>query len=278
MYTEQSIRLKSDFYARYGETKGELYFEKTGLPCTLLDGGTHLLVFSLGCGVRAYGRGYGDILRVLDTESNVCDVHFTEHGKGAQVLYRMDIPNIKGMKDTALYTINKLLLKMGSTGRVENKSSLAAMCDRYAPNGWCAVKEYDEIKSAPLPLSDYNVILIQVRKNGFSCREEDIRQFAECEKSRVEVAAAALRDCRTDVLFEMVNESQKGIERVLLPKEQSICAVRCALQTDGVTAARICDCGIISFCEKSSTDSAIHSIRMACERNLGYSARVSVVK
>lgn len=278
MYTEQSVKLKSDFYARYGETTGELYFEKTGLPCTILDGGRDKMMFSFECGVRAYARAYGDVLRVIDDRSNVCDVHFTEHGKGAQILYRMDVPDIKGMKETALYTINKLLWKMNRTGREEGIYPDWAICDRYAPKGWCAVKQNDEIKSVPLPVADCNTILVQIRKNGFMCSGEDRKYFEEGERRRISAAASSLKECRTDVFFDMVSESQRSIERVLMPIKEAVCAVECAENADGVEAVRITDRGIIAFCKKSMTDSAVHFIHMACEKNLGYGVRISVVK
>ena len=46
MYTKQSIILKSDFYSRFGETQGAMYFEKTGFPCAILDSGSNSLLFS----------------------------------------------------------------------------------------------------------------------------------------------------------------------------------------------------------------------------------------
>lgn len=278
MYTEQSVSLKSDFYSRYGQTKGELYFEKVGLPCVVLGSDTHSIMFSLKCGVRAYGRAYGDVLKVLDSESNICDVHFVTNGKGAQILYKADMPDVKGMKETALYTVNKLLINIGSTGRVAKENSNVVICDEYAPQGWCAVKQYDEIKTVPLPLSDHNVLLIRGRKNRLSGNNDALMRFYSGENERIKIARTALKECRTDSFFDMINESQKSIERLLLPPREMISVVRSTWGIDGVSATRICDMGVISFCKKDKTDSVIQRISNECERTLGYRTRIAVVK
>ena len=80
MYTESSVELKSDFYSRYGTASGVLYFERVGLPFALLKGEDSVLGFAASCGVRAYGRRCGDVIKVLDSESNVCDVRFGGSG------------------------------------------------------------------------------------------------------------------------------------------------------------------------------------------------------
>ncbi len=278
MYTEKSVDLKSDFYTRYGETNGSLYFEKTGVPCTLLDAGTHKLVFPLDCCVRAYGRSYGDVLKVMDTDTNVCDVHFVESGKGAQILYSTDIGDIYGAKETVLYTVNKLLFKMGSAGRLQKKYDDVSLCDNHAPKGWCAIKCFDEIKTAPFPFSDYNVLLIRARKSRITESEEILNSFNMGERERIRIALQALKECRTDVLFDMVNESQKSIERLLSPAHEQVSIVHSTYGVDGIDATRICRCGVVSFCKKAKTDSAISRIKTECENNLDYSVRISVVK
>ena len=278
MYTKQSIILKSDFYSRFGETQGAMYFEKTGFPCAILDSGSNSLLFSLGCGVRAYGRAYGDVLKVLNDNSNVCDVHFTDNGKGAQVLYSLDIEGIKDAEQTAKYTVNKLLFKMGSTERVEGNCGQAAVCDGFAPEGWAAYMEDGVAKSVPLPLNDYNVILIQTGRIAFSCDEDDILQFSSCERSRTEAAVAGLRNCRTDVFFEMVNESHESVCRILRPKGILSEVASYAMTADGIKACRICDIGIICFCERERTDTVVHFMKMSCSRKLGNGVRISVVK
>ncbi len=278
MYTEKSVELKSDFYARYGETRGRLYFEKVGLPCVMLDGGADKLMFSFDCGVRAYGRCYGDVLRVLNADTNVCDVHFVKNGKGAQILYRTDISDVRGMRETVIYTINKLLYSMGSTGRLKDVGTLTQLCERYAPKGWCAVKENDTIRSAPLPVEDYNILLIRGRKSRLNRDEEMVKQFRAGERERISVAYASLRKCNIETFFDMVNESQKSIERLLMPSMQDIALVRSTYGVDGVYATRICDCGVVSFCNKSKTDSVILRVLTECRSSLGYSVQVSVVK
>ncbi len=277
MYTEKSVNLKSDFYCRYGQASGELWFERTGLPCVLMESKTHMLAFSLDCGVRAYGRGYGDVLRVLNADSSVCDVHFVQNGKGAQILYKTDIPDIKGMHDVEDYTINKLLYKMGSTGRVKDDTSLVSICDNYAPKGWCVVREYSDFKSVPLPISAYNVLLIRTRKSRFTSDKDGLVQFSESETQRIKAAALALKECREDVLFEIINESQKSVERTFSPSSAMVCAVDAALE-NGALAARICDIGIVTFCRRSDTDSLARAVRVAFEREIGYRPSVSVVK
>ena len=278
MYTEKSVGLKSDFYTRYGETSGNLYFEKTGVPCVLLDADQHKLVFALDCSVRAYGRGYGNVLKVMDTDTNVCDVHFVDGGKGAQILYSADIPDIYGVKETTLYTVNKLLYKMGSAPRLSKEYKDVALCDNHAPKGWCAVKSFSEIKSVPFPFSDYNVLLIRARKNRITEDEELMKRFYAGERERIRVASQALKECRTDVFFDIVNESQKSTERLLAPARDTVSVVHSTYGVDGIDATRICKCGVISFCKKSKTDSAISRIKTECESNLGYSVRISVVK
>lgn len=278
MYTKKSIVLKSDFYARFGEANGIIHFERTGLPCAMLDSGSCALAFSMGCGVRAYGRQYGDVLKVINDDENICDVHFVENGKGAQILYSADLNGVKGMKQTAMYTINKLLCKIGSTGRIKDEFGMTALCDKYAPEGWCALKMYDEVKSLPLPMGLYNVILIQVGRIGFSCGEDEVMQFTSCERSRIEAAAAGLRACRTDVLFEMINESNQSINRILRPRGGVDKLSDIVLRVDGVKACRVCEIGIICFCERDKTDAVIHTLKRDGRASDGELSRICVVK
>lgn len=278
MYSERSVDLKSDFYARFGETTGCLYFEKTGLPCSVLDSATHRILFSLNCGVRAYGRDYGDILKIMDSQSDCCDIHFVDKGKGAQILYHTDIEDAEGVDEAVSYTVNKILYKMGSTGRIKKEYTDLTLCDMYAPQGWCAVKEYDTVKSVPLPLSEYNVLLIKGRRNKISYQEELKKQFDSGELDRVIIAKQGLKECREDVFFDMINESQKSIERLFNPPQDIIKAVRSTYGIDGVYATRICDIGIISFCKRRKTDNVINRIIVESEQLLGYPVRISVVK
>lgn len=278
MYTEKSVELKSDFYARYGETSGRLYFEKVGMPCVMLNGGNSMLVFALDCGVRAYGRAYGDVLRVLNADTNVCDVHFVKNGKGAQILYRTDISDIRGIRETAIYTINKLLYNMGSTGRLPDSGTLTEVCERHAPKGWCAIKDYDTFKSAPLPMDDYNILIIRGRKSRLSSNEEMLKQFQVGERDRISASFEGLKKCNMDTFFDMINESEKAIERLLSPNAQDISLVHATYGIDGVNATRICDCGVVCFCNKNKTDSVILRVLNECRSTLGYSVQISVAK
>ncbi len=278
MYTEKSVELKSDFYSRFGETQGKLYFVKTGLPCKILDGGEDFMAFSLGCGVRAYGRDYGDILRVMDSNSNVCDVHFVSSGRGAQILYEKDISNISEMSTTANYTVNKLLKKMGCNDRLENAEGLEAVCDRYGDNGWCAAKLNGKFSSVPLPLGGYNVILIRTRKRKITADRDIVEIFERCERERIISACEGLRKCGLEAFFNSINESQASIEKMLNPSHELMSAIESARNGEGVCAVRICDLGVIAFIKRSNTDSAVHSIINECTSRLGYAVRVAVVK
>lgn len=278
MYTEKSVELKSDFYLRFGESSGQLYFERTGLPCMILGGGDEYMAFSLDCGVRAYGRGYGDILRVMDSDSNVCDVHFVSGGKGAQILYKRDMTNIGELDSAVTFTVNKLLRTMGCSERLEGGDGIEAVCDRYGAKGWCAVKMNGEFKSVPLPLGGYNVILVRTRKRRVISDRDTIEYFRRGESERMEQACAGLRECKLNTFFDMVNQSQASIERILSPSGELISAAKSAQLADGVKAVRICDMGVIAFCERSKTDSTVHTIINECSRRLGYAVRVSVVK
>ncbi|MGN0182143.1 MAG: hypothetical protein ACI4DP_07015 [Candidatus Ornithomonoglobus sp.] len=279
MYTEKSVELKSDFYTRFGETTGELCFERVGIPCVIMDSGSHALAFALGCGVRAYGRGYGDVLRILNDRSNVCDVHFMKSGKGAQILYSADVPGLPGMKDTTVFAVEKLLYRMGIAERQSMAGSAAAICDRYGSGGWCAFASYDGIKEIPLPLTGYNVILIRIRRTKNKKIPRDmIEQYCAEEKERIIAAAQGLKRCRISVLFDMVNESEKAYEYLVEPPESSRAAVKIAMSVDGVKAAKICDNGVICFTEKDKTDSVIHAVSKEYEKKTGFSAGVLVVK
>lgn len=278
MYTEKSVELKSDFYSRFGESFGQVYFERTGLPCMILGGGEEYMAFSLDCGVRAYGRGYGDILRVMDSDSNMCDVHFVKGGKGAQILYKRDMPNIGEMESTVTFTVNKLLRTMGCSERLEGGDGIEAVCDRYGAKGWCAVKMKGEFKSVPLPLGGYNVILVRTRKRRVVSDRDTIEHFRRGENERIEQACTRLKECKLNTFFDMVNQSQASIERLLNPSSELVAAVKSAQSADGVKAVRICDLGVVAICERSRTDSAVHEIVNECSRRLGYAVRVSVVK
>ncbi|MDD6762857.1 MAG: hypothetical protein PUD92_04365 [Clostridiales bacterium] len=279
MYTEKSVELKSDFYTRFGETTGELCFERVGVPCVIMDSGSHALAFALGCGVRAYGRRYGDVLRILNAGSNVCDVHFMKSGRGAQILYSTDVPGLPGMKDTAVFAIEKLLVRMSIAEGHSMAGSAAAICDRYGSGGWCAYASYDEIKEIPLPLTGYNVLLIRTRrKKNKKIPRDVIEQYCAGEKERIIAAADGLKKCRINVLFDMINESERAYEYLMNPPEQAAAAVKAAMSADGVKAAKICDNGVICFTVKDKTDSIIHAVSEEYEKKTGFSAEVLVVK
>ena len=278
MYTEKSVELKSDFYSRFGEVRGKLHFEKTGLPCKIFDGGEDFMAFSLGCGVRAYGRDYGDILRVMDSDSNVCDVHFVKSGKGAQILYKKDVKDISEMSATATYTVNKLLKNMGCNERIAKDDGLEAVCDRYGDGGWCAVKTGGRFGSVPFPLGGYNVIMIRTRKRKIKADNEMLDVFYRNERERMREVCEELRKCGLDTFFNAVNESQSAIEKMLNPSSELMHAVESARNGEGVCAVKICDVGVIAFVKRSDTDRAVHSIINECKSRLGYSVRVLVVK
>lgn len=277
MYTEKSVELKSDFYSRYGENCGRVFFERTGLPCMIL-GGEEYMAFTFDCGVRAYGREYGDILRIMDSDSNICDVHFVKDGKGAQILYKRDMANITEMSSTVTYTVNKLLRIMGCKERLAWCDGIEAVCDRYGTSGWCAVKIDGEFKSVPLPLGGYNVILIRTRKRRLASKGGAVELFQREERERIKQACSGLKECRVNTFFDMVNLSQMAVERMLNPSCELVATVRSAQEADGVSAVKICGLGVVAFCERSKTDSAVHAIVNECSRRLGYTVRVAVVK
>ncbi|MCH5211713.1 MAG: hypothetical protein J1G06_01725 [Oscillospiraceae bacterium] len=278
MYTEVSIDLKTDFYSRYGETTGQLFFERTGMPCVLMDSGSHMLAFSMGCGVRAYGRNCGDVLRIMNSDSNVCYVHFTDSGMGAQILYKQDLQNIDGMKETVDYTVDKLLHRMHRGRSIAQPGGVVAICDRYGSNGYCAYVSHSTARQIPLPLSDVNVMLIRTGKKRLRTDTESIKHFRSSETRRIIAAAEALRECRIEVLFDMVNESERTIEMLFSPPRESVAAIRIAMETDGVFAARICKSGIICFVQKGRTDNAVHSIASEYERRMESPAGIVIVK
>jgi hypothetical protein len=249
-----------------------------GLPCTIFDGGKNSLMLTLDCGVRVYGRQCGAVLRVLNCDTNVCDVHFVKNGRGAQILYSVDIPDVKGMKDTVLYAINAVLREMGSTGRLIGEYDTVALCEKYAPYGWCAVKEGDTAKSIPMPLGEYNIILMRTRKNRLVAPAELTDRFHISEYERIKASVTGLKECRTDTFFDMVNESQNSVERLLSPSEELMQGINAVRSADGVCASKICGCGIIAFCEKDRTDSAIIHINNEYKSAMGYSLNLAVVK
>lgn len=278
MYTEKSVDLKKDFYARYGNAQGMLHFAKTGVACTVLDADVGKLMFPLDCGVRAYGRCYGDILRVMNTQTDVCDVHFTQEGKGAQILYRKDIEDLRGMDAAARYTVNKILEMGGSLLYEEKNYDDVEICDIYAPEGWCAVKMFDEIKTVPLPLMGYGIVLIRSRKHSVRAGEEKRKQFNLAEKERIRVAFAGLKECKLEVLFDMINESEKSIERLFSLNSELRATVRATHGIAGIDAVRICDIGVVCFVRNDNIDSIINTLKRECERYLGYNVRISMVK
>ena len=273
MYTRTSVELKNDFYCRYGETAGQLYFERVGYPCPIMQSKTHMLAFSLECGVRAYGREYGDVLRITDAESNICDVKFVSNGRGAQILYKTDACGLRSKNETVAYTIGKLIRKMSGETVGEDTSTLAGVCDNYGSCGWCAFSEYGRITRVPLPLSGINMLLVRTQKRRRTASDLQNR-FFEGETERIIAAAAGLKECRTDVFFEMINESERAIEMLLEP----VLAVHAAMAADGVLASRICDMGVVCFVKQERCDSAIRAISSEYEYSVGYNAGFFVVK
>ncbi len=277
MYTRASVELKNDFYCRYGETTGHLNFERVGYPCVIMRSRTHMLAFSLDCGVRAYGRRYGDVLRITDADSNICDVRFINNGRGAQILYKADTCELQCKNETVVYAVEKLLNKINLRPSENHTDSLVGICDNYGSGGWCAFSEYERIKSVPLPLKGINIVLVRTQKRR-NRKSDMLNRFYESETERIIAAAAGLKACRTDVFFEMINESEKAIEMLLEPAPQSVLAVHSAISSDGVLAARICDLGVICFVESERTDSAIRAISSEYEYSVGYKAGFFVVK
>lgn len=278
MYTESSIELKTDFYSRYGATTGSLYFERIGFPCVLMDSGNKMLAFSMSCGVRAYGRGYGDVLKVMNANSNVCDIKFKPGGEGAQILYRQDVENMPWLNETVDYTVNKLLMRM-HRGRSElSIYNPVDLCDRYGSNGWCAYLSGGRAKQLPFPMLDENVIFIRTGRSGIKGDAITEEQFCRGESERISAAAEGLRGCRTDVLYDMLRESERAVELLLSPSKRAVCAANAAMKADGVYAAKICRGGVVCFVDKSYTDSAMHKIEAEYERESGSKTRILVVK
>lgn len=278
MYTEKSVELKTDFYSRYGEADGELYFERVGVPCVLMDSGTHALAFALGCGVRAYGRKCGNAIRILNDRTNVSDVHFIKDGCGAQILYSADVPAMPETRESAAYAIEKLLRRMGVAKSGKSFGGLAAICDRYGSGGWCAYASYDELKEIPMPMKGYNVILIRIpQKKHARIDRDDLKQFCFNETRRINAAAEGLKKCRMEVLFDMLNESEAEQECLIPMSENAVSAVRIAMETDGVCAARVCDIGVVCFCKSDMTDSSVHIISNEYSRAIGFAAGIMVV-
>lgn len=280
MYTEKSAELKNDFYCRYGETAGSVYFERTGIPCTLMESNTHSLMFAMDCSVRAYGRKYGDVLKIMDAGSNVCDIHFVKNGRGAQILYSADTEDIKGTAETKTYTIEKLLRRMvtGNPG-MEILHSRVSVCDRYGSGGWCAYVNHTEVKSLPLPLMDYNVMIIRThRKGNIKADQELLERFYDGETKRIEAAAEGLKKCRIEVLFSMMNESFAAMRNLFTLPRAAAYAAELAAGIDGVRAVRVDEQGVICITDKALTDAAARAIIIDFERKVGYSAGIIVVK
>lgn len=277
MYTEKSAELKNDFYSRYGEAAGTLYFERVGLPCVLMDSGTHKLAFALGCGVRAYGRECGDVLRIINADSDECDVHFAPNGHGAQILYKQDMPGAVGSRDTEEYAIMKLLCNMRRL-RPRELGTDAALCDRYGSGGWCAYTENGSARQVPLPLLHINVLLIRAGRSRRITDAKALARFRAAETERITAAAEGLRKCRIEVLFEMLNESGRSAEALFSLPPMQLAAVRAAREADGVLATRITNMGVICMTAEDKTDSAIRAIATGYERAAGCSAGISVVK
>lgn len=279
MYTESSVELKSDFYSRYGTASGVLYFERVGLPFALLKGEDSVLGFAASCGVRAYGRRCGDVIKVLDSESNVCDVRFGGSGTGAQILYKTDIPGFGRCDETVRYTVKKLKARMGLCAVPRPDSDPAALCDAYGSGGWCAYVRGAEARSVPLPLDGYNVIVMRLRRNGGRRPSEgSLRCYNEGEDRRAAAAAEALRRCRTEVLFDMMNESEYAIEKLIPVSREARAAAEAARDIGGIAAARICGSGLLCVTESARTDSAAHALRETFCREMGYYAGIVVVK
>lgn len=279
MYTEKSTELKNDFYTRFGEAEGKLYFARTGIPCVLLKSDTKMLAFSGTAGVRAYGRKYGDVLKLLDNTQNTCDVHFVKNGSGAQILYSRDLRDMHAADGTLDYTIEKLMTKMGISRSISMASSLEAICDRVGSDGWCAYSGDDGISSLPLPLSRYNVMIIRTKKN--KCVNNDavkIHLFNIGENERIKSAAKALRDCNVETLFNMINESQSELARLEIVSGNTLETAAAAREASGVCAVRASNLGVMCICDKNYTDVAAHDIKEHFKHFSGISVGIIIIK
>lgn len=279
MYTEKSAELKTDFYVRYGETAGHIIFEKTGIPCILMESDERCLAFAFDCGIRAYGRKYGDVLKVMNSRSNICDVRFVDGGRGAQILYTADDESIRYTDEAIRYTVMKILRRLQCTSGKPISGGMAEICDIYGRGGWCAYINMERADSVPLPLIDYNVMLIRTRNKRLKLKHDNLSEiFNRSETERIDAAAEGLKKCRMDVLFDMINESTKS-QRMMLNLPWDITeTIDIAYSAEGVAAVKICSQGVICFTEKSYTDTAAAAVSYEFEKNIGYSAGIVVVK
>lgn len=277
MYSEKSVEMKSDFYSRYGCASGHLFFERAGLPCVLMKSETHMLAFSFKCGIRACGRKYGDVIKILDTNSNVCDISFVKSGTGAQILYCKDMDGLIKTDETTSYVIDKLLVRMGLDRKYDTYNTLSEICDVYGSSGWCAYSNHGNISQIPLPLSKYNVILIKTPKNSrYKSDKELSNLFNNSETERIEKAVTALKVCEEERFFNLLNQSQADIEKFMSPPKIALKAVKAAQDADAL-AVRICNHGVVCITPKNKTDCVIHRISVEFERVVGYSATIAVV-
>lgn len=90
------------------------------------------------------------------------------------------------------------------------------------------------------------------------------------ENDRMQTAAEGLKKCNINALIAAMNLSEESIEKLWNPEKQHVFLARLALSTEGVSAARIWENGIIAIADEEALDDAVSKIKFDFENTVGY--------
>lgn len=178
-----------------------------------------------------------------------------------------------------------------------------------AKKGWCTLVKDAQTKSLPFPLTGYKLLSVQTNarhdKDRTAAVEKsfnilhriyphvsnmndltfDMLDYAKSslkaanvgymrhiisENDRIAAAKSSLKACRINEFAEIMNSSQRSIERLWGCSEEELFLVNTILETNACLCARQWKNGIISIIEEDSIDYIINILRRTFSANFGY--------
>lgn len=176
--------------------------------------------------------------------------------------------------------------------------------------GWCSYIDTNKSGHLPLPLGSMYIILARGRKRGNTLAKNNIKREFEAlkrihpivftysdideymtdsdnfrylkhiagENKRIEQACKELRYCQISKFAEIVNESQKSIERHLHPSDEQTALAHYFRECSGCLCARAWENSVYAIVESKLADYIIKKIRDSFTDKFGYPPQLAVTK
>lgn len=178
-----------------------------------------------------------------------------------------------------------------------------------AKKGWCTLTQGTDSKNLPLPLTGYRLLAVQTNakytarrtaavEKAFSALRKiyphvtsmddlsfDMLDYAKShikhtemnymrhilsENERINAAKTRLKACRIEEFADIVNSSQRSIERLWGCCDEHSFLAASVLEASGCLCARQWKNGIIAIISEESLDNTINILRRSFSSNYGY--------